>query len=334
MPRCLVTGATGFIGPRLIQVLQAAGGEVRCLARATSDVTRLEPLGVHLIEGDVTDGDSLARGVRGVDFVFHLAGRTAARNYKQFAAVNERGSANVAAACATESDPPVLVLVSSLAAAGPSRAGSALTERDPPEPISNYGRSKLAGELAVREWAAEAPISIVRPPVVFGPGDRAGLVLARGIANTGMHVVHRPGLPLSLIHADDLAEALLLVARYGERLDPTDPRSTGVYYAADPTVSSYADMGRMMADAMGSKVRIVQLRRWALATAAAVSETVARARGREPLLAYDKFREGTASGWVANPAKLMSQTGFAPAKPLAEHYRETVAWYREAGWLG
>lgn len=333
MPRCLVTGASGFIGPRLVQVLQAAGGEVRCLVRQSSSTAPLESLGAELVRGDVTDTASLAGAVQGVDFVFHLAGRTAARSYEQFAEVNERGAANVAAACAAESDPPVLILVSSLAAAGPSRGESPVTEGDTPEPISNYGRSKLAGELAVREWAAEVPTSIVRPPVVFGPGDRAGLVIARGIAKTGLHVVHRPGLPLSLVHADDLAEALLLVARYGERLDPTDPRSAGVYYAADPEPSSYADMGRMIAGAMGTRVRIVKLRRWALATAAGVSETVARVRGREPLLAYDKFREGTAPGWVASAAKLISQTGFTPSKPLAEHYHDTVAWYRGAGWL-
>lgn len=334
MPRCLVTGATGFIGPRLVQVLQAAGGEVRCLARSTADTSRLQALGVELVTGDVTAPETLPSAIEGMDFVFHLAGRTFAPSYDEFARVNETGCANLSAACAARPNPPVLVVVSSLAAAGPSPVGRALTEKDSPEPISNYGRSKLAGELAAREWAAEVPTTIVRPPVVFGPGDRAGLVLARSLRKMGVHVVYRPGLPLSLVHADDLAEALLLAARYGERLDPTDPRGTGVYYATDPTPSSYAEMGRMIGDAMGLHVRVLRVRKWVLAIAAVAGELGGRARGKSSPLNWDKLREGTASGWVASSAKLVSQTNFVPAAPLPERYLQTIEWYRNEGWLG
>ncbi len=333
MPRCLVTGATGFIGPRLVRVLQAAGGDVRCLVRASSGTSQLEPLAVRLVEGDVTQPGSLPAAVAGVDFVFHLAGRTIAPSYDAFAQVNEVGAANIAAACAMQANPPVLVLASSLAAAGPSPSGSAVTERDPPEPISNYGRSKLAGELAVREWSSEVPTSIVRPPVVFGPGDRAGLMLVRSLQKTGLHVVHRAGLPLSLLHADDLAAAMLLVARHGERLDPTNPRGLGLYYAADPTPSSYEEMGRMIGAALERRIRVLKVRKWALRTAATVAEMMGHMRRQPSPLNLDKYREGTATGWVASPAKLISQTNFTPATALAERYRETIEWYRSEGWV-
>lgn len=333
MPRCLITGATGFIGPRLAPVLQQAGGEVRCLVRSTADRSALEALDVEYATGDVTQPDSLATAVAGVDFVFHLAGRTAANNYNQFAAVNEAGCTHVAAACATQPNPPVLVVVSSLAAAGPSVVGQALTESDSANPISNYGRSKLAGELAARQWAAQMPICIVRPPVVFGPGDRAGLVIVRAISKSGVHVIHRTGLPLSLIHADDLANALLLVARYGERLDPTDPRGTGTYYAADPAESSYAEMGQMIAQGLERTVRVLKVRKWVLGFAAGYGEMVGRLSGKPMPMNCDKLREGTASGWVASPAKLINQTGFKPARSLADRYKETIEWYRRTGWL-
>ena len=122
MPRCLVTGATGFIGPRLIRTLQAAGGDVRCLVRPTSDVQELERLGVRLVRGDVTDASSLGTAVADVDFVFHLAGRVFAGNYEQFAAVNEAGSANIAAACAAAAAPRLDRRAA--AASGGSRRGS------------------------------------------------------------------------------------------------------------------------------------------------------------------------------------------------------------------
>ena len=328
MPSCLVTGPTGFIGPRLVRVLQQAGGDVRCLVRSNSNRTTLEPLGVRLVEGDVTQPESLAAAVAGIDFVFHLAGRTFARSYDEFALVNEVGCTNIAAACASQSNPPVLIMVSSLAAAGPSPKDGARTERDAAEPISDYGRSKLAGEFAARDWAAEVPISIVRPPVVFGPGDKAGLVLVRSLNKTSLHVVHRPGLPLSLIHADDLAESLLLVARHGERLDPTNPRGQGLYYAADPAVSSYIEMGQMIGKALGSKIRIFKVRKWVLAIAAAGGEVAGRIRNEPSSLNFDKLREGTATGWVASTEKIVAQMGFKPAATLVERYQQTIDWYR------
>jgi len=333
MPTCLVTGATGFIGRRLVRVLQAAGGTVRALVRDGADTAELEQWGVHLMHGDVTQPESLANAVAGVDFVFHLAGRTFASSYSQFASVNEAGCANVAAACAAQSQPPVLVVVSSLAAAGPSSREGALRESEAAEPISNYGASKLAGELVVREWAAEVPVSIVRPSVVFGPRDTAGLTLVKGIERTGLHVVHRPGLPLSLIHADDLCEALLLVARHGERLDPTDPRGTGVYFAADPLPSSYTAMGQMIAGALGKELRVIRVRKWALWIAALGGEFTGRVTGKPGPLNFDKMREGTASGWVASTEKIVSQLGFKTAVPLDQRYQQTIDWYRDEKWL-
>ena len=335
MPHCLLTGATGFIGPRLATLLLQAGGEVRCLVRKSSDTSRLQALGrVKLVEGDVTQPETLASAVAGVDFVFHLAGRTFAKSYDQFAQVNEAGTDSITAACAAQSNPPVLVVVSSLAAAGPSpRQSSGLDETDAPQPVSNYGRSKLAGELAARGWASEVPMSIVRPPVVFGPGDKAGLLLVRSLQKTGLHVIHRPGLPLSLIHADDLAEALLLVARHGERIDPTDPRSQGLYYAVDPAESSYREMGEMIATALDRPLRILKVRRWALTVAALASEASNRLRGTTSPLNLDKVREATASGWVASPQKIMTQMNFHPAAPLQERYQQTIDWYRTEGWI-
>ena len=219
MTKALVTGASGFIGSHLVEALARGGHEVACLMRSTSRTERLEPFGPRLLQGDVTDPASLATAVEGVDVVYHLAGVTKTHRAKQMWRVNEQGVRNVAEACAAKTTPPVLIVTSSLAAAGPAPAGRLRRESDPPQPVSHYGRSKRAGEVAAKSFASQLPVTIVRPPIVFGQDDRDMLQMFRLIAIFGLHLV--PGLgrrKVSLIHAADLAEALILAAERGVRL--------------------------------------------------------------------------------------------------------------------
>src|SRR5690606_23693791 len=117
---------------------------------------------------------------------------------------------------------------------------------------------------------------------------RLGFTMVRSIAKSGLHFVHRPGLPLSLVHVDDLCRAILLVARHGERLNPTNPKGEGVYYVADPEVSSHEGVGRMIGEALDRPVRVIKVRRWALTTAAAVGELSGRWRGKPGIVNFDK----------------------------------------------
>lgn len=340
--RVLVTGASGFIGQRLVQRLVERGDDVACLVRATSKTRALEALGVRLAVGSLTDVASVVSACREAfggappDVVQHLAGMTHATSLAEFLAVNERGVQAVCDAAASYETPPAVVAVSSLAAVGPSAPGEPHTEASPCSPISNYGRSKLAGERVARRFADRLPVSIVRPPVVFGPGDRDGLLLFKTIRRLGFHFVPQmQGLPLSAVYADDLAEALLTVGDQGERCQPDEPEAdsaAGVYFAGDPAETSYAEIGRMAAAAMERKVWVVCRRKYPLLPAAWAGDLYGKLTGKAPLLGTDKLREASASGWVCRSNKLC-RLGWAPAKPLAERYGETAAWYTEAGWL-
>src|ERR1043166_4161837 len=111
MTRALVTGATGFIGPHLLHALRDQGVEVTCLRRAASHVSPLGPLGVRFALGDVTCPETLPVAIEGAEVVFHLAGLTRALNRRELLAVNVEGTRNLLAACAVQSNPPVVVLV-------------------------------------------------------------------------------------------------------------------------------------------------------------------------------------------------------------------------------
>ena len=134
MATILVTGASGFIGSHLVRALLDQGHDVTCMARKSSKLDRLAGLPIRRADGDVTDAESLLRAVPGHDAVYHLAGLVKAIHVRQLYQVNCEGAANIARACAAQATPPSLLLVSSLAAMGPSSPRRPRLETDPPRP--------------------------------------------------------------------------------------------------------------------------------------------------------------------------------------------------------
>lgn len=340
MVKTLVTGASGFIGFHLLQALVARGDEVTALVRKTSPVDRIQSLGVRQVYGDVTDLDSLRTALRGQGIVYHVAGLNAVLRLKQFFEVNERGTGNVARACADQARPPTLVVVSSLAAAGPSPRGRLRAETDPPRPVSHYGRSKRAGEEAARQYAARVPITVVRPPIVFGEADRQCLLLFRSVAKSRIHFV--PGYAprkFSLIHAADLAALLILAAQRGERLAPSDaqiesPPGQGCYFAASDEHPTYYQLGHMIGKALGRR-RTFSIP-WAAPVVwlvAAVAQLMGRVRRRPVYFGIDKAREALAGEWACSAQKAAQQLGFSVSATLLDRLRQTARWYRQERWL-
>jgi nucleoside-diphosphate-sugar epimerase len=249
--------------------------------------------------------------------------------------VNAGGVESVAAACADRAQRPVLVVVSSLAAAGPCVGDQPRGEGDSPAPVSAYGRSKLAGEMAAAKYATRLSISVVRPPIVFGPGDRGVLEMFRPIAHSGLHVVPcREERRVSLIHVADLVSLLLLAAEKGERLHPVGAPGQGVYFVAAEHDPTYAELGQAMAMALGKKrAMVVHMPEPLVRLVGLCGDALGRVRQRAGWVNSDKMAEALAGSWTCSSAKARRQLGCSPAATLAERLGETAQWYRQAGWL-
>jgi nucleoside-diphosphate-sugar epimerase len=184
------------------------------------------------------------------------------------------------------------------------------------------------------------PTTIVRPPIVFGEWDRNVVQMARPIARFGVHMV--PGFTerrFSLIHAADLATALILAAERGARLpSPDGPRTDfgqGYYYAAAGDCPSYAELGGLIADALDeSRFRAVCVPEAFIWLAAGAAQLVSQIRRRPAFLRLDKAREAVAGSWTCDDRRARDELSFCPAASLMDRLRQTIAWYQQQGWLG
>ncbi len=331
--RWLVTGATGFIGTALVERLLKRGDAVRALVRDPSRATELRTMGAEIVRGDVGQPESLAGAVPDVDAVVHLAGLVKAVTRQELFGVNAEGTRSLAEAvrAAKGGGRPRLVLVSSLAAAGPSELGHPRSERDPPAPVSLYGQSKLAAEEILGSMADEVDSSIVRPPIVYGPRDKEFLPSLFQLAKAGL--VLKSGLGqkhYSIIHVDDLVDLVVAVATSGERVSSASVGS-GVYFADDGVEHAWEALARAALSALGRRGTVLPVPEAVGWLAAGAATAYSRVTGQAAILSLDKMMEIREPAWTCTSAKARHVLGWRPRVTLDAGMRDAVSWYRDRG---
>ena len=297
-----ITGGTGFVGSHLIDVALGAGHEVKALARR--DQPPRESL--DWIAGDLASRDALERLVDGVDAIIHVAGTINAPNAAGFEKGNVRGTLAMLAA-ATAGGVQRFVNVSSLAAREPK--------------LSLYGASKAKAEELVHssglDWA------IVRPPAVYGGGDKETLELFR-MAKLGIMLMPPKGR-VSVIHADDLARLLLALASSFEPsnvlIEPDDGKPGGW---------THREFARALAAAVGTKAAVISSPGILLRLAARVDHLV---RGEKAKLTADRAAYFSHRNWVVEPKRAAPPSLWRPQIDTMQGLADTADWYRQQGWL-
>ena len=315
-PVIALTGATGFVGGHVLHVLLEKGCPVRLLARdpARLSAAAMNTGRVEIVTGDLETQEALDALVRGARAVIHLAGAIKAARKREFHRINAQGARRLAAA-AMGGGVGRFVHVSSLAARHPE--------------LSAYAASKRASEEMVRDaCGGMANPVIVRPPAVYGAGDRATLGLFDQLSRRHALLPGRADARLSLIHARDVARALVHLALSdaagGEILEIDDGKEGGY---------SWPDMARLAQEALGRPVHLHLLPRSLVAAAGVGADALSRLTGRAFMLSSGKARELYHPGWVAHSAAMREKTGWTARTGFAEGFAQTLQWYCDKGWL-
>jgi nucleoside-diphosphate-sugar epimerase len=325
----LVTGASGFLGSHVAEQLSKRGQKVRALVRKSSNTKFLQSLpNVELAYGSIEDKASVLAASKGITGIVHAAGLVKARGPAEFRKVNTEGTENLlAAALAQKAQLKRFVLVSSQAAGGPSDAlGTPKQVGQETEPVTHYGRSKLAAEEAALRLKSELPITILRPPAIYGPRDQEILIFFKSVDKGVLPLTSPLEAKFSMIYGADCAAACL-------RALEADVPSGSVYYLDDGTPVTFETMIRSVEAAVGKRAWVrIPLPRPIVRTAALLTELYGRATNQAVMLTRDKCNE-LFNQWVCDSSKARTELDWQPEVDFARGVKLTAEWYKQHGWL-
>ncbi len=326
MRTAFLTGGTGFVGGHVARTLAAEGWKVRLLARdrARASGPLLAGVPVEVVEGRLEDEARLETALAGVDAIVHLAGLTKARSLEDYRSVNVRGTSRLVAAGRRAAPDAHFLLVSSQAAAGPARNGKPVRDEDPARPVSWYGLSKReAEELVAKEWPG--PWTVLRPVVVYGPGD-TGLFTYFRMAASGWIPVPAASTRIQLVGVE---RAALAVVRSLGRSD----LHGRTRFLSDPEPLTLRSLAEIVSGQSGRSGRLIRVPNGVVRALGAAETAVELVTRRSRPFNADKAREILAGDWLCDASPLASALALPEPVPLPAAIRAAWDWYRQAGWL-
>jgi dihydroflavonol-4-reductase len=326
-----VTGATGFIGKRWVQDLLRTGYRVRVSVRTDEGLQAFQSLShaskLEVLKVDLFQSKDIDRCLEGVEALFHLAGKVTAWDEASFMEANSLLTERlVQGAIRARSHLKHFVHISSLAAAGPSAEHTPRVESAPDGPVSAYGRSKLAGERQLESLRGVLPVTIVRPPMVYGPGDRGLLSVVKMVQGRVVpYLKGRHGKWYSSVHVDDLIQGFhKILAR---------PQVFELYYLASKEIIRFEAILAAMAGALQTTPLLIPAPRWMPRVLASMSGLFLSKKKPVPPLNWDKVSEIHPDFWTCDAAKARKELGWDARIEMQTGIGEVIRWYQNQGWI-
>lgn len=326
--KIFVTGSTGFVGSHLVDFFIERGDDIYCLVRKTSNLQWLEGKKVNLVYGDVRDSDNkeLEEVLKNVDYVYHIAGAIMGLKKEDYFKVNEDGVRNLLEFMVKSGAKPKRYLhLSSLAAVGPGEGDEQVNEEKEPAPVSWYGESKFAGEKVAKEYEKHFPVTIVRPPPVYGPRDYGMLQVFQAIKKGLRPQIGKP-TKTNFVYVQDLVKGIVLAAE--------SPKGIGeIFHIGDNENITDGEFMERVASTIGKKLFKLTIPLFIVYIAAFFSEMKMKITKKPDIFNLQKMDELKQTNFMFDINKAKKVLDYKPEYNVEKGGEITYKWYDEKGWL-
>lgn len=328
MGKCVVTGATGFVGSHLIDYLLASGADIVCPVRNIHNLKQLSNKNITITTFEELEKEIGSKG--NVDYFFHVAGATRALSYKDYFSANVELTERLLQMILRGTDSKFLkrfVFISSQAVSGPAvNSSTPVTESNAPNPVSWYGRSKLEAEQVVHKYSDKIRVLIIRPSTIFGPRDTDVLGVFKSCKYHLAPCLTGKDRMVSVIYVEDLIHGIIEATLSHETVGKT-------YFLTNQEPVVWRDFIREVGRLMESSVVILPIPRFVLKPFGLISDIVGKFTDKPSLFRTEKIREMDQRFWICSPESAHRDFGWVAQNELSLSLTKTFKWYKDHGWL-
>ena len=323
----VVTGANGFVGSHLVDLLLSKNYTVRCIVRKSSNLKWLEGKNVEIHDCGLFDKDGLRKAFSGANYIYHVAGVVKSKAPEGYFKGNvDTTKVLLDVALEFKENIKKFVVVSSLTATGPSPKGTPVSETAECKPITTYGQSKLAEEKIAKAYMDKLPVTICRAPAVYGERDTEILIFFQTFQKGLMTTIGFDKKTISLIHVLDLVNGFYLAAE--------SEKSAGqIYFISSEKYYTWEEIGEVTSKVLNKKALHVKVPHTIVFTIAAIAQFFALFSSKAATLNIEKAKDITQNSWTCNTQKAITDLGYHQQISIEEGIKRTCDWYKEKKWL-
>ncbi len=326
-PVSVLTGATGFIGSHLADLLLENGHKVICITRKTSNLRWLQNKDLEIIDSGLNDAESLKKVLKDANYLFHVAGVVKAKKMEDYINGNVETTKNLLEVLLeVNKNINKIVVVSSQTAAGPSTAEHTKTENDENNPITRYGKSKDMQEKLVRTYMDKLPIAVIRPPAVYGERDTEIYQMFKAVKMGIMTFIGFDKKQVSIINVKDLVRGIYLAGI-------SEKSASQIYFLGSEKMYDWYQISKAMKGAFGKKTLNIKIPHPVVYSVAAIAQFFAMFSKQAATFNIEKARDFVQSYWTCDSSKAYRDFGWKQEISLEDGMRDVVKWYKDNKWL-